>query len=344
MNTNQKILFFGAGAIGGSVASWVGAKHGEVYVFDRPDIVKAVSEKGISTYLEGNRDRADNVKVKVIEDISRVKEFDVIVVGVKNYSLDAVSSEIKKHAGDRPIIIAMQNGAENQAILPKHFSKVIYCVIGYNAWMDEPGVIGYQKKGPLIFGTRNNELMSEMKELAAIFSRGVETVVVDHLQDAVHSKIIINLTNSLTTLIGHNVKPVSDEALFQKVLTNLLLEGVKIARASGYDQCRIGGMPSWGLIWAGAKLPRLFTKAMFRRNARKMVMSSMAQDIIQRGGHESELENINGYFLKLAETHGVDAPFNRAVYDLCRREFAKSKFQPVDIHVVWEEVKRLAGQ
>lgn len=340
MNTTTKILFFGAGAIGGSVAAWVASKHGEVYVYDRGEIARAVKEKGISTYLGGDKAGAENAKVRVIDDISRGGEFDVIVVGVKNYSLDAVSAEIKKHAGDRPIIIGMQNGAENQSILPKYFSKVIYCVIGYNAWIDEPGVIGYQKKGPLIFGTRKNELMDEMKALAAIFSPGVETVVVDHLQDAVHSKIIINLTNSLTTLIGHNVKPVSDEALFQRVLTNLLLEGVKIARAAGYGQCKIGGMPSWGLIWAGAKLPRLITKGMFRRNAKKMVLSSMAQDIIQRGGHDSELETINGYFLKLAEKHNVDAPFNRAVYDLCRREFAKPKFEPMDIREVWDEVAR----
>ncbi|MBP7586250.1 MAG: 2-dehydropantoate 2-reductase, partial [Spirochaetes bacterium] len=340
MTDTPRILFFGAGAIGGSVAAWVASGYKEVHVHARGDIMRAVRGKGITTFPGDDRSASRAVKVKTLDTLDGVRDFDVIALAVKTYSLDAVAAEIRKHAGDRPIIIAMQNGAENQSILPKYFSKVIYCVIGYNAWTEEPGVIGYQKKGPLIFGTRNNELSGEARFLARIFSRGVETVVTDRLQDAVHSKIIINLTNSLTTLIGHNVKPLSDEALFQRVLTNLLLEGVRIARAAGYGQCRIGGMPSWGLIWAGARLPRLITKGMFRRNARKMVMSSMAQDIIQRGGHDSELENINGYFLKLAEKFGVEAPFNRAVYDLCRREFAREKFTPLDIRFVWEEVVR----
>jgi 2-dehydropantoate 2-reductase len=340
MNDKKKILFFGAGAIGGSVAAWVAEKYGEVHVYDRVDIINAIKEKGLTTWIEGQKDKGVNVRVKTLDDIDRIGDYDVIVLGVKNYSLDAVASLISKKTGDRPVVIGMQNGAENQAILPKYFSKVIYCVIGYNAWLDGPGVVGYQKKGPLVFGTKNNELTAEMNAIAEIFNRGVETVVVDHLQDAVHSKIIINLTNSLTTLIGHNVKPISDEALFQRLLTNLLLEGVRIAKAAGYHECKIGGMPPWVLIWAGAKLPRFITKGMFRKNAKKMVLSSMAQDIIQRGGHDSELETINGYFLKLAEKHGVNAPYNRTVYELCKREFAKPKFEPLDVRVVWEEVSK----
>ena len=142
----------------------------------------------------------------------------------------------------------MQNGVENQAILPKYFSKVIYCVIGYNAWFAGPGVVGYQKKGPLIFGTKNNELMTETAAIAALFNRGVETVVVDHIQDAAHSKLIINLTNSLTTLIGHGFRDISDYGLFQKLLSNLLYEGVRVVKAAGFKECKIGGMPPWLLM------------------------------------------------------------------------------------------------
>ncbi len=165
--------------------------------------------------------------------------------------------------------------------------------------------MGYQKKGPLIFGTLNDQLSEEMKEIAAVFNRGVETVVVDHIQDAVHSKIIINLTNSLTTLIGHGFKPIEDMSLFQKLLSNILYEGVKIVKAAGYSECKIGGMPPWALIKLSATLPQWLTRPLFKKNAKKMVMSSMAQDIIQRGGHDSELDGINGYIVSLAEKHGV---------------------------------------
>ncbi len=338
MNKDMKIVFFGAGAIGQSVGGWIAPHHGNVYFLDRGEVAKIMKEKGISLFEQNKQDQKTSVRVKVIDDIGEAADADVIVIGVKNFSLDAVAKAVREKAGDRPVIIAMQNGVENQAILPKYFSKVIYCVIGYNAWFDQPGVVGYQKKGPLVFGTKDNELMEEMREIAGIFNRGVETVVVDHLQDAAHSKVIINLTNSLTTLIGHGFRPVSDEKLFQKLLTNLLYEGTRIATAAGYHECKIGGMPPWLLMKLGATLPQFLTRPMFRKNARKMVMSSMAQDIIQRGGHDSELETINGYMVGLAEKHNIDAPYNRAIYELCRREFAKKKFEPMDIRDVWAAV------
>ena len=338
MKQDMKIVMFGAGAIGQTVGGWIAPFHENIWFLDRGEVASTLKEKGITLFMQGKEGEKTNVRVKVIDDIDRARDADVIAVCVKNFSLDAVSKMIKDRVGDRPVIIGFQNGQENQSILPKYFSKVIYCVIGYNAWFEEPGVAGYQKKGPLIFGTKNNELTEEMKQVAAVFSKGVETVVVDHLQDAVHSKLILNLTNSLTTLIGFGFREISDYGLFQKLLSNMLYEGVRAVKAAGFSECKIGGMPPWMLMKLSATLPQWLTRPLFRKNARKMVISSMAQDIIQRGGHDSELETINGYLVSLAKKHGVDAPYNEAIYDLCKREFARPKFEPLDVTKVWEEV------
>ncbi len=339
MKENPNIVIFGAGAIGGSVGAWVAEKYENVQMLDVGKVAEAMKSRGITTYLEGGKEHATTVRVKVIDDISQAQSPDVIVIAVKNYSLDAVSKMIREKVGDEPIIIALQNGIDNQEILPKYFSKVIYCVISYNAWLDEPAVVGYQKRGPLILGTVDNGLQPEMKRIAEIFNLGVETVVTEHLQDAARSKMIVNLTNSLTTLIGHRYKEISDPALFQKLLSNLTFEGVQIIKAAGYKECKLGGMPSWTIMTLGAKLPRFITKKMFEKNVKKMVLSSMAQDILQRGGQDSELESLNGYFIKLADEHGIKIPFNRAVYELCRAEFAKPKFTPLDVKDVWEKVQ-----
>jgi hypothetical protein len=142
-------------------------------------------------------------------------------------------------------------------------------VVSYNAWTDEQGAIGYQKKGPLHFGTLQNELQTEMEDLAAVFNRGVETHITHHIGDAAHCKLVINLTNSLTTLIGLNIKEISDQALFQKLLTNLTWEGVTVIRAAGYKESKLGGMPPWRLFWSGSHLPRAITKGMFEKNVKK---------------------------------------------------------------------------
>ncbi len=337
----SRIVFFGAGAIGASVGGWVAPHNPDTWFVDQGQISEALKTKGITLY-EGDRkdETMAMVPVNVMEDLSELKSADYIVIGVKNYSLEKVAGLIKEHAGDNAVIISMANGAENQKILPKFFSRVIYCVISYNAWMDYPVCVGYQKKGPLILGTPDNSLQAEMRQVAAEFNRGVETVVTDHLEDAVHCKIIVNLTNSLTTLVGHGFREISDFEIFRKLLTNMLYEGVQVVKAAGYRECRLGGMPSWSTMRAGAKLPGFLVRGTFRKNVSKMVRSSMSQDILQRGGTESELESLNGYILDLADKHGVLVPYNRAIYDLCRENFGQSGFKPLDVTEVWDRVKQ----
>ncbi len=336
---DMKIVVFGTGAIGGTVGAWMLPYHDNIVFIDRGEVAKSLRETGVTIYHHDSPDEKTNFKVNVVEDIKDAADADIILLGVKNYSLEAVSKNIKAATGDKPIIISMANGAENQKILPEYFSKVIYCIVSYNAWMNKPVEIGYQKKGPLIIGTPDNRDMDDMEKIAAYFSQGVETVVTDHLQDAVHSKIVINLTNSLTTLIGHGFQEISDFSLFQKLLPNTLYEGVKIVKAAGYKECKLGGMPPWAKLRAGATLPQFITRGMFKKNVAKMVMSSMSQDILLRGGADSEIESLTGYIVELAKKNGVEAPYNNAIYELCKENFGKSGFKPLDVSEVWARVR-----
>jgi 2-dehydropantoate 2-reductase len=335
-----KILFFGAGVIGGSVAGWLAPHCDNLFLLDQGETAVALKRDGITLYLGSEPDKKQNVKVNVIDSIEQAADADIIVLGVKNYSLEPVAKMLKEKTDGRAVIVSMANGCVNQEVLPKYFSRVIYCVVSYNAWMDKPGVIGYQKKGPLIIGTPDNSLQAELKQVSDIFNRAVETVVTPHFQDAVHCKIVINLTNSVTTLVGHRFREISDPAAFQRILSGLLWEGVEIVKAADHHECKLGGMPSWALLWLGAKLPHFVTKPMFDRNVKKMVMSSMAQDVIQRGGKDNELESINGYIVGLADRLSMKAPFNRTVYAMCKREFAKPDFQPLDVKGVWAEIAK----
>lgn len=336
---HPKIVVLGTGVVGGTVAGWLAPHYDNLYCLDQGPVAEALKKTGITLYPEGHRERSETVPVKVVQSLEEVADADVVVIAVKNYSLDNVAKAIQAKLGDRPLIVAMQNGLANQEILPKYFTKIVYCIVSYNAWMDEPAVIGFQKRGPLVLGTKTNELKEEMDLLADIFSAGVPTVVTDHLDDAAHSKLVINLTNSLTTLLGHRDREITRRDLFQQLLANLIWEGVEVVKAAGYKECKLGGMPSWKILWAGAKLPQQITSPLFERNVKKMVISSMAQDILQRGNSDNELETINGYIIRLADQVNHPAPYNRAIYKICQREFSAPDFEPLDINDVWNEIR-----
>lgn len=338
VKSQLKILFFGTGVVGGTVGAWLRPHYNRLQFLDRADVAQVLDENGLETYFGDDPETRQRVKIDVVSDLRDAFDPDVVVIGVKNYSLEPVAQLIHQALGDKPIIVAMQNGVENQRVLPKYFSKVIYCVVGFNAWADSVGVLGYQKKGPLVLGTLNGELQEELAEIARIFNLGVETHIARNIQDAAYCKLVINLTNSLTTLLGLGVQEISDQGLFQHLLTNMLYEGVQIIKAAGYKESTIGGMPSWLTMWAGANLPRMIIKPIFDKNVKKMVLSSMAQDVILRGSNETELETINGTILALADAHNMAAPYNRAIYSLCKECFS-ADFKPMDVRHVWDRVR-----
>lgn len=343
-DSNKKILIIGSGAVGTTLAYWLAPCHSQLYVLDQGETLDCIRKNGVTAYLQNHKAEAQAKSVTTIKQFNEIDTPDYIFLCVKNYSLAPLAEAIIEHYGKAPVVVGFQNGAENQTILPNYFAKVIYGVICYNAWIDSPGVVGYQKHGPLVLGTTDNSLQAEMQELQSIMNPGVPTVITHHLQDAVMSKIIINLTNSFTTLVGFGYQPIDDESIFQKVLSNLTYEGTRIAQKAGYEECKLGGMPSWFLIKLSANLPQFLTRGLFRKNVKKMVVSSMAQDVIANKRGDNELESINGYLLELADKYQVDAPYNRAMYALCKEAFANPDFKPVTVKQAWQKMQPYLGQ
>lgn len=340
MKDHPKIVIFGAGAIGGSFGAWIAEHYDNIYFVARGENEKAFRKNGLTTYRADHPESKVNVPINVISNIDEAPDADLVIIGVKNFSLEKVASEIRQSTGDRPVIVGLQNGVANETILPNYFSKVIYAVIGYNAWVDEPGVIGYQEKRPLIIGTKHNELTDELKKIASIFHPGLETRITDRLRDAAHTKLVVNLANSLTTLVGLNVVdiPESDMKLFQKLFAGMLFEGIKTVKAAHVQEYRMEGLPTWRQIGLLAHLPAALTGRRFQESMKNFRISSMAQDIIQRHGQTSELESINGYLLHLADQYHVKTPINQTVYELCKESFAESVFKPLKVE---EIIKRL---
>jgi 2-dehydropantoate 2-reductase len=320
--SEAKILFIGPGAIGASLAAWVAEAYPAVFVMGHGASQAALRQSGITTYaFEEPETTRRTVRPAVVDRPGDIADVDIVVLAVKNYDLAAVARQVRDELGDRPIIVSPANGIDNRRILPEFFSKVIYGVVGYNARRDEPVVVGYRQRGPLVIGTPDNSLPAELRVVQSVLARGCPTEITDRLQDAVHSKIVINLTNALDALIGRGARPLSNLAIYQQLLTQTLWEGVQVVRAAGYREHRIPGMPPFALLHVVAVLPGFLTRPLFERRVGAMRMSSMTQDVVLRGAEHTELESITGYIVRLAAEHDVAVPYNRAICRLGRENF-----------------------
>jgi 2-dehydropantoate 2-reductase len=337
--SEPKILFIGPGAIGASLAAWVAETYPAAFVMGHGATQAALRQNGITTYAFDQPEATRRtVRVGVVDRPGDLADADIVVLAVKNYSLAAVAEQVRGDLGDRPIIVSLANGIDNQRILPQFFSKVIYGVVAYNARRDEPVVIGYRHKGPLVIGTPDNTLQDALALVQSILGRACPTEITGCLQDAVHSKIVINLTNALDALIGRGARPLSNLAAYQQLLTQALWEGVQVVRAAGYREHAIAGIPPFGLLHLVAALPGWLTRPLFERRVRGMRMSSMTQDVVLRGAADTELESITGYIVRLAATHGVPVPYNRAIYRLGQEKF-RPGFAPLSPEAVLAAVQ-----
>jgi len=338
------VLIVGAGAIGASLAGFLAPRYPNLTLAGRGPGLAAIARDGLTLFRAGAPDRREVARVRVVADLGAAKDVDVVFFAVKTYQLEEAAQQVKAALGDAPLAIGLQNGVASERILPRFFPQVGYGVVCYNAWTAAPGTVGYQKRGPLVLGTPEATLQRELRAVALVLSLGLDAIVTERFPDAVHSKLVLNLANSLTALVGHGLRPIEDRRGLQALLAALLGEGVRVVRAAGYGESRLGGLPSWRLLWALEHLPPALTAPLFEWNLKKMVRSSMAQDVQRRPGGPTELDDLNGYLLSLADRTGTPAPVNRAVYELCREAFARAPFEPLDVAAVCAAVDRARRQ
>ena len=337
MNRNSEVLIVGAGAIGLSVAGWISPHYENLHVLARGKTLSAIRKTGLHLYQLGQEATTAPIPLKVVESLDEAPPPDIIIIAVKNYDLDQAAQMIKQHLRNHePIVASLQNGLENQQIVPKYFSKTIYGVVCYNAWRDGPGRVGYVKRGYLIIGTPKNDLQPEIQTVSEALNRGLECSVTNRLQDAVHCKLAINLINGLMALVGFRKRSIESEKILVHMTTRLLYEGIQVLQAAGYKEHEIGSMPSWDEIRTAVNMPESLANPLYDFIVNRVGPTSMTQDLFS-GKTTTELESLNGYMLELAHSVNVPMPINQAICEIAKEHFRPS-YKPIEEIDLWEMI------
>jgi len=331
------IVIYGAGSIGSAIGGWLTPKHRTIYLMARGEHAKIMKGRGL-TLLETKK-TPETVNVKLINSISEATNARVVVLAVKNYHLEEAAQDIFSKLGNKPTIVALQNGVENQRVLPKYFSSVIYGVVGYSAMMTKPGTVEYQSRGPVYLGTVNDKPEHAIEEICQTFNQGFEAEITSRLQDTVHCKVVLNLTNALFTLVGLNYSKISSYDKLATMASKLVNEGIDVIQAAGYKEYPFKNYPSWRTLRLGLKLPSFMRTSVLKKSVEHALLNSMGQDVLIKRRKETELEFLNKYLLDLANSAGIEAPCNKALYNQCKSSFDQQDFQPMTVEEVWDMLK-----
>jgi 2-dehydropantoate 2-reductase len=337
LEEKTNVLVVGAGAIGLSITGWIFPHNKNLHLLARGESVNAIRSHGLRLYQIGQEATTAPIPVKVIESLDEVPPPDIIIITVKNYDLDKTAQTLWHQLGNcRPIIASLQNGVENQQILPKYFSKAIYGVVCYNAWRDGVGKVSYVKRGHLIIGTLRSDLRTELQTVEDVFKPGLDCSVTNRLQDAVHCKLAINLINALMALVGFRKRSIESEKILVHMTTRLLEEGIQVLQAAGFKEHYLGSLPSWSDIRIAVDIPESTANPLYDFIVNRVGPTSMTQDVFG-GKTTTELESLNGYMLELARRVGVPMPINQAIYEIAKERFC-SGFRPIEEIDLWEMI------
>lgn len=317
----MKLLIIGAGAIGTMLGVKLSLAGADVTFYDHPEILRDLSEKGMSLKVGRREYVLNNVKYLDSTSISRSGPFDLAVLCVKSYHTEKVCQSIPQGCFSQ--LLTIQNGVGNEEFLAQKFGAqcILAGVITLPVAVHGPGrvEITNTKGGLGLSSIRENAFCKDMKYL---FERaGFDVRVYEDYREMKWSKLLLNIIGNATSAIL-DMSPV--EIFDNRRLTSLekqaFVEGLCVMKSLRLKLVELPGYPVRiiGIIFRHSP-PTLLELIMSiqKSSSRGSKMPSLHIDL-SAGSHYSEIEVLNGAIVKEARALGINVPVNTILYETLR--------------------------
>ncbi len=148
---SERMLFWGAGAIGGTIAAYLARAGHDVTAVDTvPEHVEAINRLGLA--INGPID-SFTARLPAFTPDSVRGEWDTIVLATKAHHTPAAVRALLPHLTDHGCVISAQNGLNELAIAEKvGEARTVGAFVNFGADYIEPGVILYGGRGTVMIG------------------------------------------------------------------------------------------------------------------------------------------------------------------------------------------------
>ena len=294
----MNIVVIGAGGVGGFFGGKIAKAGFDVTFIARGKHLEAIQKNGLQVKsIDGDF----MVHPKVTDNISDVKNPDLIILAVKSWQVEEVAKQIKPIVTKETMVLPLQNGADNVDKLLKHLDKqnVLAGLCKIVSKVESPGVINHFAFVPeIIFGENDNSKTERIKKVKAIFdATGFKNKISEDIHRDIWRKFLfITMVSGIASL----TRVVFGEMLKDKNIEKIILDSAheikNIANAKGINI---------------SENDVDFAMNMYH-NSEYDTTASMQRDIMQ--GKPSELEDFNGHIVKQGKLLGIPTPLNEFIY------------------------------
>lgn len=295
----MKIAVIGAGALGCLFGGRLAAAGHDVWLLHRrAQAASALSTRGVSIHRKGETPLTTGIDATTTA--SDVGHVDLMLVLVRAHQTQTALAEHAACIGPETWVLSLQNGLRNyEYLLDRVARDRAFRGVTYEAAIaEEPGTVVHTSTGLTTFGGGDAEARATIRRTLTEADFDVETVT--DPQPVVWEKgALVAATAPVLTLTGCPVTQLLTEPL-DGIVTRLLTETVRVA-ASQRIEIDVGTI-------------RQTIASMADSHAEHRV--SMAQDIDH--GRRTEVDELNGAIVDLAEAEGIAVPANELVTALLR--------------------------
>lgn len=326
---DKTIVIAGAGSIGCYAGGCLASAGRQVVLLARPRIGQALWTGGLRvTDLDG-RDRLVKADALVVtaDPAVALRDADVILVTVKSGDTQDMAGLIAAHAPSDAVVVSLQNGVDNADRLRARLGRrrVLAGMVPFNVVQSLGGELPLR-----VHRASDGKVMIEEGLSGLVELLGVDGLAVEAHGDmtaVLWGKLLLNLNNALAALSGLPLATELADRRWRLLLAGQIDEALAAMRASSIEPARIAGLRP-------ALLPRLLRLPdwLFKLLARRMLAidpqarSSMWDDL-QRG-RPTEIAELQGAILRLAEKAGTSAPLVRRVTALVRQTEQEKRGSP----------------
>ena len=315
----MKICIFGAGAVGGVIASCVSRAGHEVSVVARGAHLTAIRSTGLRI-LSG--DGESTARVAADSDPARLGPQDYVIVAVKGQSLPEVAATIAPLLGAGTSVVTAMNGvpwwffdrlpfgggklrlesldpggAIARAIPTE---RIVGCVIHLAASFVEPGVIRHNMGGRLIIGEPGGHNTERTARLTDVLKAAqFEVIASSFIERDFWVKLLGNVSfNPVSALTLATADRMIADAAVKAYMVAIMRECLAVGRAVGVDAD----------IDPEARIDMARRLGTFK--------TSMLQDM--EGGKSLEIDGLLTGTLEIARKAGVAAPYTESLLGMIR--------------------------
>ncbi|RXH24817.1 2-dehydropantoate 2-reductase [Bradyrhizobium nanningense] len=308
----MRVLVIGAGALGGYYGACLVRAGRDVTFLVRETRAEQLRQNGLRV-VSPHGDFAVQPNTLLASDLK--EPFDLVLVGVKAYSLDDAMSQFAPAVGTSTMILPILNGLKHVDALATRFgaARVLGGLANVSAGLDADGrVVQFMANQTIIFGEIEGALSERALALEMLLGvpgidvRASEAIMQDMWEKFVQLSTLAGITCLMRASIGDILAvPNGEQSIFR-----LFAECCAVATASGYE-------PRAPFIEFDRKL---FT------TLDSPLKASMLRDIER--GSVTESEHILGDMANRARRLGIETPLldlaraHVAAYEVGRRRAA----------------------